>query len=140
MDLEGIGTPWLWMGFVAFVLAMLGLDLGVFHRKAHEVSVREALIWTAVWISLALLFNLGVYFWFGSERALEFLSGYLIEKSLSVDNIFVFLIIWLGATLIQSFHWIGYVFGAFLVYTGIKLFWSHDSEVHPERNPLFRLF
>src|SRR5688572_17575996 len=93
MASETIGSPALWVGFTAFVLAMLALDLGVFHRKAHEVRVREALTWTAVWISLALVFNLGVYFWFGSERALEFLAGYVIEKALSVDNIFVFIAI-----------------------------------------------
>ena len=91
--MESIGTPVLWIGFTVFVLGMLALDLGVFHREAHEVRVREALVWTAVWISLALLFNLGVYFWFGSERALEFLTGYVIEKALSVDNIFVFLVV-----------------------------------------------
>ena len=90
---ESIGTPWLWFGFVAFVLAMLALDLGVFHKKDHEVSVKEALLWTGVWISLAMLFNAGIYYWFGHERALEFLSGYVIEKALSVDNIFVFIVI-----------------------------------------------
>jgi tellurite resistance protein TerC len=170
MELEGIGTPWLWIGFIAFVLAMLGLDLGVFNRKAHEVHVREALIWTSVWISLALVFNLGVYFWFGAERALEFLSGYIIEKALSVDNIFVFIVVFsafavpaklqhrvlfwgilgalvmraifivLGAALLHKFYWVGYVFGAFLVFTGVKLLVQRAGEVHPERNPLFRLF
>ena len=168
--MESIGSPTLWIGFTVFVLAMLALDLGVFHRKAHEVRVREALIWTAVWISLALVFNLGVYFWFGSERALEFLTGYVIEKALSVDNIFVFIVIFsvfavpaqlqhrvlfwgiigalvlraifilLGAALLSRFHWIGYLFGAFLVFTGIKLLVQRSGEVHPERNPLFRLF
>jgi tellurite resistance protein TerC len=93
MTPDSIGTPLLWIGFTLFVLAMLALDLGVFHRKAHAVRVREALVWTAVWISLALLFNLGVYVWFGAERALEFLTGYVIEKALSVDNLFVFLIV-----------------------------------------------
>src|SRR4030067_2305737 len=93
MGVESIGSPALWGGFTAFVLAMLALDLGVFHRKAHEVRVREALIWTGAWVSLALVFNLGVYFWFGSARALEFLSGYVIEKALSVDNIFVFIVV-----------------------------------------------
>lgn len=170
MELEGIGTPWLWIGFIAFVFAMLGLDLGVFNRKAHEVRVREALVWTGVWISLSLLFSLGVYFWFGSERALEFLSGYVIEKALSVDNLFVFIVVFqvfavpaklqhrvlfwgilgalvmralfiaLGAALLHKFHWIAYLFGAFLVFTGIKLLVQRASEVHPERNPIFRLF
>jgi len=170
MGMESVGTPILWIGFTLFVLAMLGLDLGVFHRKAHEIHVREALLWTAVWIALALLFNAAVYFWFGPERALEFLTGYVIEKALSVDNIFVFLIIFsyfavpaalqhrvlfwgilgalvmraififLGAALLQKFHWIIYIFGAFLVVTGVKLLLQRGSEVHPERNPMLRLF
>jgi tellurite resistance protein TerC len=170
MPVESIGTPFLWLGFTLFVLAMLALDLGVFHRTAHVVGVREALVWTAVWIALALGFNVGVYFWFGAERAFEFLTGYVIEKALSVDNIFVFLIIFsvfavpaalqhrilfwgilgalimraifivLGAALLQRFHWVIYIFGAFLVYTGIKLLRQQAHEVHPERNLLFRLF
>jgi len=170
MPLDSIGTPPLWIGFTLFVLAMLALDLGVFHRKAHVVGVREALVWTAVWIALALLFNVGVYVWFGAERALEFLTGYVIEKALSVDNIFVFLVVFavfavpaalqhrvlvwgilgalimralfivLGAALLQRFHWVIYLFGAFLVFTGIKLLVQRAGEVHPERNPLFRLF
>lgn len=170
MGLETIGTPILWIGFILFVLAMLALDLGVFHRLAHEVRLREALLWTAVWITLALVFNVGVYFWFGPERALEFMTGYLIEKALSVDNIFVFLVIFsyfavpaalqhrvlfwgilgalvmraififLGAALLQRFHWVIYIFGAFLVFTGVKLLLQGGSEMHPERNPLFRLF
>jgi tellurite resistance protein TerC len=165
-----VGSPWLWAGFIAFVLVMLALDLGVFHRKAHVVSVREGITWTAVWIALALLFNVGVYFWFGSERALEFLSGYVIEKALSVDNIFVFIVVFsafavpaqlqhrvlvwgilgalvmraifivAGAALLHRFHWVGYLFGAFLVITGIRLLLQRSEEVHPERNPLFRLF
>ena len=170
MGLESVGTPVSWIGFTLIVLAMLGLDLGVFHRRAHEVRVKEALLWTVVWISVALLFNVGVYFWFGSERALEFLTGYLIEKALSVDNIFVFLVLFsyfavppafqhrvlfwgivgalvmravfilLGAALLQSFHWVIYIFGAFLIFTGVKLLLQRGSEVHPERNPLFRQF
>jgi tellurite resistance protein TerC len=170
METESVGTPVLWIGFTVFVLGMLALDLGVLHRNAHEIRVREALGWTAVWISLALLFNLGVYFWFGSERALEFLTGYVIEKALSVDNIFVFLVIlsafsvpaqlqhrtlfWgvlgalalraifivLGAALLHRFHWVAYLFGAFLVFTGIKLLVQQGVEVHPEKNPVFRLF
>jgi len=170
MELVSVGTPALWIGFTAFVLAMLALDLGVFHRKTHEISIREALVWTAVWIGLALIFNVGVYHWFGPERALEFLTGYVIEKALSVDNIFVFMVVFsafavpaklqhrvllwgilgalvlravfivLGAALLQQFHWVIYVFGAFLVLTGIKLLVQRGDEVHPERNPLFRLF
>lgn len=168
--MESIGTPSLWIGFTVFVLALLALDLGVFHRKAHAVSTREALSWSIVWISLALLFNAGVYTWFGAERGLEFLTGFLIEKALAVDNIFVFVVlfsyfavpaslqhkvlfwgilgalimravfIFLGAALLQHFHWVMYVFGAFLVLTGIKLFKQNETDIHPERNLLFRLF
>lgn len=167
---ESIGTPWLWGGFVAFVLAMLALDLGVFHKKDHAITVREALAWTGVWIALSLLFNAGIYFWFGPERALEFLSGYVIEKALSVDNIFVFIVVFsvfavpsklqhrvllwgilsalllraifvvVGAALLSRFHWLGYVFGGFLVITGIKLLIQREGEIDPRKNPLFRLF
>jgi TerC family integral membrane protein len=164
-------THWsFWLGFNLFVLVMLALDLGVFHRKQHVVSVREALVWTSVWISLAMLFNVGVYFWFGRERALEFLTGYLIEKALSVDNVFVFLVVFssfgvppklqhrvlfwgvlgalamralfivVGAAALQRFHWVAYLFGGFLVLTAVKLLLQRNAEVHPERNPLFRLF
>jgi tellurite resistance protein TerC len=170
MAVETVGTPALWLGFTAFILALLALDLGVFHRKAHTVGYREALGWSAIWVGLALAFNLLVYHWFGSERALEFLTGYLIEKALSVDNIFVFLMVFsyfavpsafqhrvlfwgilgallmraafivAGAALLQRFHWIIYVFGAFLVLTGIRLLSGSGSEVHPERNPVYRLF
>jgi tellurite resistance protein TerC len=165
-----IGTPALWIGFTIFILAMLSLDLGFFHRKAHAIGMREALIWSVVWISLALVFNAGVYWWFGPERALEFLTGYLIEKALSVDNLFVFLVlfsyfavpaklqhrvlfwgivgalvmragfIFAGSALIQMFHWVIYVFGAFLVFTGIKLLAARENQVHPERNLVLRLF
>ncbi|HEX6738649.1 MAG TPA: hypothetical protein VF310_10270, partial [Vicinamibacteria bacterium] len=93
MPVDSIGTPGLWAGFTLFVVALLALDLGVFHRKAHVVGYKEAAAWSALWVGLALGFNLLVYHWFGSERALEFLAGYLIEKALSVDNIFVFLIL-----------------------------------------------
>ncbi len=170
MHVESIGTPTLWVGFIGFVLLMLMLDLGVFHRKSHTVSAREAMVWTLVWISLALVFNVGVWHWFGSARALEFFTGYLIEKALSVDNLFVFLVVFsyfavpaslqhrvlfwgivgalimraifilAGAALIQRFHWIMYVFGAFLVFTGVKLVIGKDSEVEPESNPVFKVF
>ena len=170
MAVETVGTPALWIGFTAFILALLALDLGVFHRKAHTVRYREALGWSAIWVGLALAFNLLVYHWFGSERALEFLTGYLIEKALSVDNIFVFLMVFsyfavpsafqhrvlfwgilgallmraafivAGAALLQRFHWIIYVFGAFLILTGIRLLSGSGAEVHPERNPVYRLF
>ncbi|MEY2786287.1 MAG: hypothetical protein RL277_2499, partial [Planctomycetota bacterium] len=93
MTPDSIGSPLLWGGFLCFVLAMLALDLGVFHRKAHTVSIREAAIWSAVWVGFALLFGAGVHYWYGPERALEFATGYVIEKALSVDNIFVFVVI-----------------------------------------------
>lgn len=170
MGVETVGNPFLWVGFTSLVVAMLAVDLGVFHRRAHTVGVREALVWTSVWIGLSLLFNVAVYFWFGPDRALEFLTGYVIEKALSVDNIFVFLVVFssfavpaalqhrvlfwgilgamvlrgifilLGAALLQRFHWVIYVFGAFLIFTGAKLLVRRAPEVHPERNPLFRLF
>lgn len=160
----------LWVVFNIFVISMLALDLGVFHRKAHEVRIREALLWSAFWIILSLLFNVGVYFWRGSVVALEFLTGYLLEKSLSVDNIFVFLMIFtyfrvpylhqhkvlfwgilgalimralfilIGVTLIQKFHWVIYIMGGFLIVTGIKMATQKDDEIHPERNPVLRLF
>ncbi|MBI2820400.1 MAG: TerC family protein [Acidobacteria bacterium] len=168
--MQGVGTPLLWIGFTVFVLGMLALDLGVFHRKAHAVGHREAFLWTVVWVSLAISFNVWIFLQFGTQHGLEFLTGYLIEYSLSIDNIFVFIIIFryfsvpaasqhralfwgilgalvmralfilLGAALIEAFHWIIYVFGAFLVYTGYKMVNGHDMEVHPERNPIVRLF
>ncbi len=160
----------IWVLFNAFVVAMLALDLGVFHRKAHEIRFKEALGWCALWISLALIFNVGIYFWRGPQRALEFLTGYLIEYSLSVDNIFVFMLIlsyfrvpslyrhkvlfWgilgalimrasfilAGITLIRKFHWVIYVFGAFLILTGIKMALEKGKEIHPEKNPILKLF
>ena len=160
---------WVWVAFNGFVLAMLAIDLGVFHRTSHEVKLREALAWSAVWVALALAFNALVWSRYGQQRALEFLTGYLIEKSLSVDNIFVFVLIFTyfrvpaqyqhkvlfwgilgallmraafiaaGVTLIQRFHWIIYVFGGFLVVTGIRMAVQQDKEIHPERNPVLRL-
>lgn len=161
---------WLWVGFNVFILAMLALDLGVFHRKAHVVSLKESLTWTMVWVFLALVFNAGVWKFYGSQKALEFFTGYLIEKSLSVDNVFVFallfsyfavprvyqhkvlfwgilgalvmraLMIGLGAALISRFSWVIYIFGAFLVLTGIKMILKREEEIHPERNPVVRWF
>ncbi|HMB23666.1 MAG: TerC family protein [Chloroflexota bacterium] len=173
------GAIWLWIGFNLFVLAMLALDLGVFHRKAHKVSIKEAAIWSVVWITLALVFNIGLYFFWdrlspastytNSEAALAFFTGYLIEKSLSVDNIFVFVLIFtffavpavyqhrvlfwgilgallmrgiliaVGAVLLEKFHWIIYIFGAFLIFTGIRMALHRNEEMHPERNPVVRL-
>jgi tellurite resistance protein TerC len=160
----------LWIAFNVFVLGMLALDLGIFHRKAHAVSIKEASIWSAVWILLALVFNLGIYFVWGQEKALEFLTGYVIEKSLSVDNLFVFLMIFqyfatpaiyqhrilfwgivgalvmraifiaTGAALLENFHWMIYVFGAFLIVTGIKMLLQGDDKLQPDKNPVVRLF
>ena len=161
---------WLWVGFNVFVLAMLALDLGVFHRKCHVVTLKESLTWTAVWIALALVFNAGVWHFYGSGKALEFFTGYLIEKSLSVDNVFVFALLFsyfavpplyqhkvlfwgilgalvmravmiaLGAALIAKFAWIIYVFGAFLILTGIKMIVKREEEIHPENNPVVKWF
>jgi len=149
---------------------MLVLDLGVFHRKSHTVKYREALIWSVVWIALALIFAVVIYFWHGRTPSLEFVTGYVIELSLSVDNLFVFLLIFryfqvppghqhkvlfwgilgalimraifiaAGVGLIQRFHWVVYVFGVFLVYSGFKLLRQGEAEIHPEKNPVLRLF
>jgi tellurite resistance protein TerC len=169
MMLETVGTPGLWIGFLAFVFAMLALDLGVFHRQSRAVSAREALVWSLVWISLALAFNGAIYYWFGPARALEFLTGYLIEKALSVDNLFVFVVIFsyfsvkpelqhrvlfwgilgallmravfivAGGALLQAFHWTIYLFGGLLLVTGVKLLRQREGDIHPERNPVVRL-
>ena len=160
----------LWVVFAVLVGVMLTLDLGVFHRKAHVIKLREALVWSGIWIGLSLLFNLGIYITLGSEPALLFLTAYLIEKSLSIDNIFVFLLIFTyfsvprvhqhrvlfwgilaalvmravfiaaGVTLVQKFEWIIYIFGAFLIYTGYKMAFRKDEEIHPEKNPVLRAF
>lgn len=165
-----IGTPVLWGGFTVLVLTLLALDLGVFHRRVHVIGTREALLWSIFWICLALIFNVAVYHWFGKAHALEFFTGYVIEKALSVDNIFVFVVIFgyfavppelhhrvlfwgilgalvlraafilAGSALIQTFHWVIYVFGGFLIFTGVKLFLDRGSELHPEQNPVFRFF
>jgi len=159
-----------WILFNLFVLVMLVLDLGVFHRRTHVVKFREALLWSALWIALAAIFAVIVYFWHGRVPAVEFVTGYVIELSLSVDNLFVFLLIFryfqvptvhqhkvlfwgilgalimraifilAGVGLIRQFHWIIYIFGALLVYSGIKLFRQENAEIHPEKNPLLRLF
>lgn len=159
----------LWLVFNLFIIIMLVVDLVVFHGKEQKESVREALIWTGVWITLALLFGLGVYEFMGTQDALDYYTGYLIEKSLSVDNIFVFLLVFsyfkvppeyqhkvlfwgifgalvmrfffilTGVALIERFDWIIYVFGAFLVFTGARLAFEKGKEVHPEKNPVLKL-
>jgi tellurite resistance protein TerC len=168
MDSIGSSTA-LWIGFSLFILFMLGLDLGLFNRKAHTITYREATIWSVVWICLASIFA-AIVFWFqGPQRGLEFVTGYLIELSLSVDNLFVFLLIFsyfkvpsryqhrvlfwgvmgalvmrltmifVGAALIRQFGWIIYIFGAFLVYTGIRMFRQEDTDIQPEENIVVRL-
>jgi tellurite resistance protein TerC len=161
-------TILLWVGFNLFVILMLAIDLGLFHRKAHEVKFREAITWSAVWIVLALVFNAGVWYYSGEVRAIEFLTGYIIEKSLSVDNIFVFVLIFTsfqvpsayqhkvlfwgvlgalimraififaGVSLIAKFHWIIYVFGVFLILTGLKIARDKGTKIKVENNPLLQ--
>jgi tellurite resistance protein TerC len=165
-----VGSPLLWVGFTAFVVAMLALDLGVFNRTPHTPSLKEAARWMLLWVGLAALFNAGVWWKFGSVKALEFTAGYLVEEALSVDNLFVFLVLFrslavppiyqhrvlfwgilgalitraifivIGSALLAKFHWIIYVFGGFLIITGFKLLFAGNVEPHPERNPLARLF
>jgi tellurite resistance protein TerC len=167
---ETVGTPLLWAGFTVFVLGMLALDLLVFQKREHEIKPKEALAWSAGWISLALLFNVGVYYFFGAQRGLEFFTGYLIELALSVDNLFVFILIFttfhvrpahqhrvlfwgilgaqimravfilLGAAILSAFHWVIFVFGGFLVFTGGKILLGRGTEVHPEKNPVLKIF
>jgi tellurite resistance protein TerC len=162
-------STWLWLGFSIFIVTMLSLDLGLFNRKAHTITYREAWIWSIVWITLALIFGALVFYYQGWDLGLRFLTGYLIELSLSVDNLFVFLLIFsyfkvparfqhrvlfwgvmgalvmrltmifIGAALIERFHWIIYIFGAFLVYTGIKMFRHDELDVQPEKNIAVRI-
>lgn len=161
---------WYWVAFNAFILVLLALDLGVFHRRPHAIGMREALTWSFAWIALSLLFAVGVYVFAGRGAALAFLTGYLIEKSLSVDNLFVFAVLFgyfavppryqhkilfwgilgalvmrgvmigLGAALIHRFSWVLYVFGAFLVLTGIRMLFTPETQMRPEANPVVRFF
>ena len=149
---------------------MLAIDLGVFHRKSHAVSFKESLLWTMVWMGLAMIFNALIYFWKGADKALEFLTGYLIELSLSVDNLFVFILIFgyfhvapqyqhrilfwgilgalilrvififAGAALLVKFHWMIYLFGGILIVSGYKMFFQKDKKIEPDKNPALRLF
>lgn len=158
-----------WIAFVVFVVLMLAIDLGLFHRKSHAVSFKESIAWTGVWIGLAMLFACVVYFWKGSEKSIEFLTGYVIELSLSVDNLFVFILvfsyfhvpqqyqhkvlfwgilsalvmrvifIFAGVALITKFHWIIYVFGAIIIFSGIKMLFQKDKKIEPDKNPIIRL-
>ena len=160
---------WIWVGFGVFVLSMLALDMGVFHRKSHTVCFKEALGWTIFWIALALAFNLGLWHFSGREKALEFFTGYLIEYSLSADNVFIFALIFsyfgvpaqwqhkvlfwgvlgalvmrlamivLGTALVSQFNWLLYLFGVFLIVTGVKMAVQKAEAIHPERNPVLRL-
>jgi len=160
---------WVWIGFNLAVLAVLAIDLGIFHRTAHEISVREAAGWTATWVTLSLLFNLGIAYFMGARAGLEFLTGYLIEQALSVDNIFVFVLIFsyfsvparyqhrvlfwgilgalilrgtmigTGSYLINRFHWIIYVFGGFLVFTGIRMAMVREAAIEVDSNPMLKL-
>jgi tellurite resistance protein TerC len=164
-----MSNPWWWVGFNALVLSLLALDLGVFHRHARPVTVREALGWSAVWIALAAAFGVGLWLTLGPQPALEFAAGYLVEEALSVDNLFVFILIFgyfkvpaevqhrvlfwgilgalllrgtmiaAGAMLLAQFHWLIYLFGAFLVVTGVRMAFSDDDAVEPEANPVIRL-
>ncbi|MDA0735015.1 MAG: TerC family protein [Chloroflexi bacterium] len=159
-------TLLLWVAFGVIVLVMLSIDLGVFHRRAHVVQVKEAAIWSVTWIGLSLLFNLGVFLWLGNEKGLEFLTSYLIEKSLSLDNIFIWVVIFsdfalpdryqhrvlfygilgalilrgvfiaMGVTLLNSFHWVVYIFGAFLIFTALRLLLHRNRAVLLDRNPV----
>jgi tellurite resistance protein TerC len=165
-----IDMVWIWVLFNIGVLVMLAIDLGVFHKEDKPISVREALIWSVIWIIVAAVFNVGVWAFAGSEKALEFLTGYVIERSLSIDNIFVFILVFtyfgvrpryqykvlfwgiigalvmraslilLGTALVTTFTWVLYIFGAFLVISGIRMAFQDDSEVHPDQNPVVRLF
>jgi tellurite resistance protein TerC len=163
-----MGTPFLWLIFHLFVLAAIALDLGVFHRRPHKMETREAITWTLVWVGLSLAFGLGVMHFSGEQRGLEFFTGYVIEKALSVDNLFLFLVIFrafavdekiqhrilewgilgalvmrgamiaAGAGLIERFSWVLYVFGAFLVYAGLHMLFAKKAEMHPEENRISR--
>ena len=161
-------TVW-WIFFGVFILAMLALDLGVFNRKTHVIQMKEALLWTSFWVTLALLFGAGIYFFYGHGKAIEYVTAYLIEYSLSIDNLFVFMLIFryfdvprayehkalfwgillalitravfifAGVALISNFHWVMYIFGAFLIVTGIKMALNKQTEVHPDKNIAIRL-
>lgn len=170
MVIPTVGTPELWMGFAVLVVSLLALDLGVFHRRAHVVSFKEATAWSLVWIAVSIVFGVAVYLWLGPQRGLEFLTGYLIEKALSVDNLFVFVVIFsvfsvdrayqhrvlfwgvvgalvtraafivAGSALLHAFHWAIYILGGFLVVTGIRLFRRSEATIDAEHSRVLKLF
>jgi len=161
-------TPLHWIAFIIFILVAIAVDLGVFHRKAHKISIKESLVWSVVWVTLAIAFGLWILQGYGRQPALEFFTGYIIEKSLSVDNLFVFLVIFrvfavkeeyqhsvlaygivgallmrgimigAGAALVQRFDWIMYLFGVFIIYAGLHMLVARKAESHPENNFLVR--
>ena len=161
---------WAWLAFGVIILVLLVLDMKVFHRKSSVITIKQSLLWTGFWIALALLFNLGIWIWKGSTPATEYLTCYLIEKSLSVDNLFVFLMVFsffavpiayqhkvlfwgiigaivlrlafieVGATLLYNFDWVFYIFGAFLIIAALKMAFQKEKELHPEKNPVLRVF
>jgi len=165
-----VGTPFFWTAFLLVVIFLLSFDLGILHRRAHSVGVKEAFAWSLVWVSLSVVFGLYVRHHFGTHKGLEFFAGYLIEYALSVDNVFVFILIFTyfkvppklhhrvlfwgilgalgmravfilaGAALLHAFHWMTYLFGAFLVFTGIKILQQGETKVEPQRNPIVRWF
>jgi len=163
------GSLWAWMAFLGAVFVMLMMDLGIFHRKAHVLSLKEATLWSIFWVVVSVLFNILILFWLGEEKALEFLTGYLLEKSLSADNIFVFAVLFsyfavpeeyrhrvlfwgvvgaivfrltfilAGTALLKKFHWVVYVFGIIVIISGIKLLMRKEEKIVPERNPVLSL-
>ena len=162
-------TALMWVGFVVFIILMLLLDLVVLNRKTHEIKMKEALLFSLFWISLAIIFNIGVWKYLGQQKALEFLAAYLIEESLSIDNLFVFIMIFAyfqvnpryqhkilfwgiigamvlraifivaGVALINKFHWVIYIFGGFLIFTGIRMALDKGTQIEPDKNPVIRL-
>lgn len=164
-----MGTPLLWIGFNLFVLVSIALDIGVFNRRLHRVGLREAAFFSLLWVALSLCFGLGIFYFHGRQLALEFFTGYLVEKALSIDNLFLFLVIFrtfavderyqhrmlewgilgallmrgimilAGAELIQRFSWVLYVFGAFIVYAGIHMLFVKKESIHPEKSLIFRV-
>lgn len=161
---------WFWIGFSIFLVGILALDLGIFHRKAKVIEPKEALIWSGIWFSISMVFDAIVFVWHGSQAGTEFLTGYMIEWSLSIDNVFVFVLIFsffkvpaqyqyrvlfwgvvsalimrgvligAGAALLANFHWIIFIFGGFLIFSGIRIAFHDDENANPNRNPMVRVF